>query len=197
MNEIKVIFGLGNPGVMYERTRHNVGFMFIDYVLSHVKVFDSFEKFNSEIFIVRFYGRKIYLVKPLTFMNLSGDAYSRFINVNGILPKETVVIYDDVDLPIGRIRIREKGSDGGHRGMKSIIESVGTENIPRIRIGIGRKDEKIVSLADFVLSKFSDEELKIIDKVLQKIYEAFKIILHRGLNFAMSEYNKLTIDGGE
>ncbi len=197
MNEIKVIFGLGNPGVMYEKTRHNVGFMFIDYVLSHVKVFDSFEKFNSEIFIVRFYGRKIYLVKPLTFMNLSGDAYSRFINVNGILPKETVVIYDDVDLPIGRIRIREKGSDGGHRGMKSIIESVGTENIPRIRIGIGRKDEKIVSLADFVLSKFREDELKIIDKVLQKIYEAFKIILHRGLNFAMSEYNKLTIDGGE
>jgi len=197
VNEIKVIFGLGNPGVMYEKTRHNVGFMFIDYVLSHVKVFDSFEKFNSEIFIVRFYGRKIYLVKPLTFMNLSGDAYSRFINVNGILPKETVVIYDDVDLPIGRIRIREKGSDGGHRGMKSIIESVGTENIPRIRIGIGRKDEKIVSLADFVLSKFREDELKIIDKVLQKIYEAFKIILHRGLNFAMSEYNKLTIDGGE
>ncbi len=194
--EIKAIFGLGNPGVMYERTRHNVGFMFIDHIISKKLPIEEINKFESIIYKVKFFGRNVLLIKPQTFMNLSGKSYVKVINHFGILPEDTVVVYDDVDLPLGRFRIRERGSHGGHNGMRSIIEMSGTENIPRIRVGINNGEE-ILDLANFVLSNFSENEFNLMCKVLQKVYEAFKIIFHRGIRFAMSEYNKLTIDGGK
>ena len=195
--EIKTIFGLGNPGVMYEKTRHNVGFMFIDHVLSKKPPLETINKFESEIFKTKFFGKNVFLVKPQTFMNLSGKAFVKFINYHHILPEESVVVYDDIDLPIGRFRVRERGGHGGHKGMMSIIEMAGTINIPRIRIGINNSEEKILDLANFVLSPFEEDELILVGKVLQKVYEAFKIIFHKGISFAMSEYNKLTIDGGK
>ena len=135
---MKMIVGLGNPGAEYAQTRHNVGFMLVDKLASDLKVDVTKKKFNALMAECQIKGEKIILVKPQTYMNLSGDAVGPLARWYKINPSDIMVIYDDMDLPLGKLRIRPFGGTGGHNGMKSLIAALGTEKFPRMRIGIGR-----------------------------------------------------------
>ncbi|PLV55494.1 aminoacyl-tRNA hydrolase [Thermotoga sp. SG1] len=183
-----VAVGLGNPGPRYAFTRHNVGFLFLDYLKSKGWKSEKFFEWNR----AELDGHEIVLVKPLTYMNLSGVAMPyimRFFQVN---VDDIIVVYDDVSLKLGKIRVRKKGSDGGHNGMKSIIQALGTQEIKRIRIGIGEKPEG-TSLVDFVLGEFSKEELEVLQKVFELSRDALVTILNEGIDKAMSVYNSLEV----
>ncbi len=188
MEDIFLIVGLGNPGNRYENTRHNVGFRTIDYLS---------EKHNiklSKIGYKAIYGdgligeKRVILVKPQTFMNLSGESVKEIVNWYKLSLDRLIVIYDDIDLDPGKIRIRPKGSSGSHNGMKSIIFQLQAENFPRIRIGIGRPPEKW-DFADYVLSKFPKEEWEIMFNSIEKAAEAAIMITKSGPGKAMNCYN--------
>ncbi|ONN27847.1 peptidyl-tRNA hydrolase [Thermosipho affectus] len=170
-----LVVGLGNSGPRYAFTRHNVGFMFLDKIASSWK-----KKYNFEYSI----KDNLYMVKPLTYMNLSGDIFN-YLNPDDF--DDIIIVYDDVSLPLGKIRIRKKGSHGGHNGIKSLISYLGT-NFKRIRIGIGPLPED-TDLVNFVLGEFSNTELKILDKVLTLSIEALKSIINDGIDKAMSLFN--------
>ncbi len=164
---IRAVIGLGNPGERYRRTRHNVGFMVVDELAKSLRARRFFEKYLSHIYKVRVGGREVFLVKPQTFMNNSGSAVDNLIHELNLSPQEILVIYDDLDLPLGTIRLRLRGSSGGHRGMESIISTLGTENFPRLRIGIGRPANKR-QVVDYVLSPFKKEEEEILYRVIKR-----------------------------
>ncbi len=175
------VIGLGNPGEKYSNTRHNVGFMLLDR-MSH-----SWKKGPNYLYSdVNINGEKTKLIKPMTYMNLSGEVF-KYIQHDDI-----IVVYDDLDLPIGRLRIRKDGSAGGHNGIKSIISYIG-QAFPRIRIGIGPKPQGM-DAADYVLSNFSEEEFAILDKVLEAAKEALEYITIYGLDKAMNRYNSFKVD---
>ena len=196
-----LIIGLGNPGKRYEDTRHNIGFMAVDYLSGANSIKCSNLDFNSRWGRGIICEREVILAKPQTFMNLSGKAVKV---LSGFFHKESediIVIYDDIDLELGTIRIRAKGSSGGHRGMESIIEQLGTKNFPRIRLGIGRpRDERQeargkrseVDVAEYVLSPFSKEEKATLKQVLEMIKDAVDIIVKDGIEKAMNRFNKKT-----
>lgn len=196
-----LIIGLGNPGKRYEDTRHNIGFMAVDYLSGANSIKCSNLDFNSRWGRGIICEREVILAKPQTFMNLSGKAVKA---LSGFFHKESediVVIYDDIDLDLGTIRIRAKGSSGGHRGMESIIEQLGTKNFPRIRLGIGRpRDERQeargkrseVDVAEYVLSPFSKEEKATLKQALEMIKDAVDIIVKDGIEKAMNRFNKKT-----
>jgi len=176
-----IVIGLGNPGENYSNTRHNVGFMLLDRI-SH-----SWKKGPNYLYSdVNINGEKTKLIKPMTYMNLSGEVF-KYIQHDDI-----IVVYDDLDLPIGRLRIRNDGSAGGHNGIKSIISYIG-QAFPRIRIGIGPKPQGM-DAADYVLSNFSKEEFAILDKVLEAAKEALEYITIYGLDKAMNRYNSFKVD---
>ena len=153
---MKVIIGLGNPGRDYEKTRHNVGFMVIDEIANKLGISGGKEKFDA-VLLEDFVGQeKVVLVKPLTFMNDSGRAVRRIIDFYSLNPTDIIVIYDDVDIDLGKLRIRKNGSAGTHNGMKSIIYELKSDNFPRVRLGINK--EKRGDLKRVVLKKFSKEE---------------------------------------
>ncbi len=185
----KLIVGLGNPGPEYVRTRHNVGFMVVDRLLAGLKVSAAAaeHKFSSELYRTRHAGRGLYLAKPLTFMNISGQAVVRMVRVLDVAPDELIIIYDCLDLPLGRLRLRPYGSSGGHRGMESIIDSLGTDRIPRLRVGIGRSSESTV--VDHVLTSWTEQELPIVEAVLETASAAVLYAVRRGVSAAMNEYN--------
>lgn len=193
MNNIKLIVGLGNPGTKYTRSRHNTGFMVLDE-LQKALSFEDFreeKKFNSYISIGDFKGKKLVLLKPLTFMNLSGNALKRVASFYKIPAGDCFVIYDDIDTIFGHIRIRKKGGPGTHNGMKSIIEAVG-ENIPRLRIGIENRTPDIIEQQDvsaYVLASFMKKESIIFKKILSRAIEAVKTTLQSGIEKAMTVYN--------
>lgn len=190
---VVLIAGLGNPGSEYENTRHNAGFMAIDSLLENLPgKLDSQNICSGVVWTGRFRGRKLFLQKPMTFMNNSGKAVAALAAKNGISPEEILVVYDDVDLPPGRIRIRRGGSSGGHNGVESIIEHMKSADFVRLRIGIGRDSES--SQIDHVLSGFDSESGELIDKVLKLLPDAVKLILSRGPEMAMNEYNGLKLD---
>ncbi len=179
--EIKmIIIGLGNPGEKYENTRHNVGFMVLD------KLSKSWKRGPNYLYSdINIFGEKVRLVKPTTYMNLSGEVFK-------YLPHDDIiVVYDDLDLPLGRIRIRKNGSAGGHNGIKSIISFIG-QDFPRIRIGIGPKPQDI-DAADYVLSNFSREEFEKLEKVIELTIEAIESIISEGIDKAMNKYNSATV----
>lgn len=189
---MKIIIGLGNPGSKYENTRHNVGFLAVDYLSERLGVHiftKTFSKFNAIITEARINGNKLLLVKPLTYMNLSGEAVKPIIDWYKIDIEDMVVVYDDLDLPLGKLRIREKGSAGGHNGMKSIIQHVGTDHFKRIRIGIDRPKEE--SVVDHVLAKFTIDEKMNIDDSINILSEALVDWLN-GVKFIklMNTYQK-------
>lgn len=158
------IFGLGNPGDKYIRTRHNAGFIILDYIASEFKINFKYEsKFLSEIAEFELDNKKILLIKPQTYMNLSGDAVLKVLKYYNINSKNIRVIYDDKDIKLGSIRIRLSGSAAGHNGIKSIIKSISNDNFIRIRIGIG--SDNIKDTVKYVLSNFTNDEIKIIKKV--------------------------------
>lgn len=188
MNRLGII-GLGNPGKEYANTRHNVGFMVVDYLHDYLS-FNKWEKiglnFVSEGFIESF---KIYLVKPQTYMNLSGKGVKNFLDNYNLEPQEILIVQDDLDLNLGSIRIRFNGKDGGHNGIKSIIQELQTSNFYRLRIGIGKPIDKSETI-NYVLGEFTEEEWKILSKVINKTPEIINTILKEGWDKAQNLYNR-------
>lgn len=189
MGDIFLIAGLGNPGTKYDNTRHNVGFDTIDFLSAKLNVKLSKIGFKSVYGEGEVDGTRVILLKPQTFMNLSGESI-RDISAWFKLPMENIlIIYDDIDLEPGKIRVRPKGSSGTHNGMKSIIYQLQSDSFPRIRIGIGRAPEKW-DLADYVLSKFSKEDREIINKSIEKASDAALTVVRSGVEKAMNSFNK-------
>ena len=194
-NHISLIVGLGNPGLEYENTRHNVGFDLTSAFMKSLTVsFSKKEKYNSVYWEGRFKGRNLLVQHPQTFMNLSGKAVAALAGNKGILPSEIIVVYDDMDLPLGKIRIRRSGSSAGHRGVESLIEHLGTSRFPRLRIGIGRSQAETI---DHVLAKFETDEQLILDEVLKSSIDALTLSLARGVGYAMNSFNSINHEQDE
>ena len=182
-----VIAGLGNPGRKYENTRHNVGFMTIDRLAQKYGIKVNRIKHKALVGEGLIHGRKVMLVKPQTFMNLSGQSIREVFRYYDVEPEELMVVYDDVDIPAGHLRMRKKGSAGTHNGMKSIIYDLQFDDFPRLRIGIGtdRKEDMI----HFVLSGFSGEDRDKVAQAIDRAVEAIDLWLEKGIDIAMGEYN--------
>ena len=191
----ELIVGLGNPEPKYDHTRHNIGFDAVDSLANlwgmSWKENKRFQGLISEG--VSSYGNKIRLLKPLTYMNRSGQAVRAVIDWYKTSPQSVMVIYDEMDLPVGKLRIRLSGSAGGHNGMKSIISHLGSKDFPRLRIGIGKSDGKKQTV-NYVLGKFAPEEKAIIKQVLQLSTDAVERSLKEGVEKAMNIYNSKQID---
>lgn len=188
-NGIEMVTGLGNPGAEYAGTRHNLGFAVVERLLSKLpRGMESAHGCSSAYWHGRYAGRRLFIQTPLTYMNLSGNAVSALARANGIAPSGILVIHDDMDLPVGRMRIRSGGGPAGHNGIKSIIESLGTESFARLRIGIGRK-VRGSGMVDYVLSPVTEEERSILERVADAAAEAVILMLRRGLAFASTRYN--------
>ena len=186
---MKLIAGLGNPGKEYRESRHNLGFRVIEELSSRHKIKLDKSKHRSLLGEGRIEGERVILVKPLTFVNLSGEALS---SLKGSFPVETgdiIVIHDDLDLERGRIRIRERGSSGGHKGVNSIIEHLGTQEFSRIRIGIGRPSSSFDETA-YVLGELEEEEKEIIAQAVREAAETAGMIIKEGVRETMNRYNK-------
>lgn len=185
-----LIVGLGNPGRQYEATRHNMGFDTIDYLIEKHKIPQAGVKFNAMYGKGIIGGEKVILMKPLSFMNLSGGPVQEMANYFKIDPEtEIIVIYDDIDLEPGQLRIRKQGSAGGHNGIKDIIRRLGTEKFLRIKVGVGAKP-KGWDLADHVLSRFADSDRRLVDEAIERAGEAVEKIVSQGPDAAMNEYNR-------
>ena len=182
------IVGLGNPGLQYENTRHNVGFMTIDYLANKYDIDVRKLKFKSLYGQGEISGHKVMLIKPQTYMNNSGMAVLDVYNYYKMPLENILVIVDDVDIEFGTIRIRKKGSDGGHNGLKSIIYQLGSQDFPRIKIGIGKRKEG-QDLADFVLSKFSKDEKPRIEEAVLNAAMAVETIITYGIDEGMNQFN--------
>ena len=184
-----LIVGLGNPGREYEATRHNVGFITADRLAEN----EGFEikkiKFKSLISDTVIDGKRCIVMKPSTFMNNSGEAVGECASFYKIAPEHILVIYDDINFEPGVMRIRKKGSDGGHNGMKSIIYHLNSDNFPRIRMGVGAKPNKDYDLADWVLSRFTENEKKNVEKAVDDACEAIKLIVSENIDTAMNKFN--------
>lgn len=182
------IIGLGNPGKQYERTRHNVGFMVIDELSRRSGIRLRRSSCESLIAITEVNGVCLLLAKPLTFMNLSGRAVNQIVSKYGLSPERLLIVIDDANLPIGRLRIRLSGSHGGHKGLKSVIEALGTETVPRLRIGIGSPPPES-DIVNFVLSPFEPQEWEIIKEAIVRAADAATACAIEGLERAMSKFN--------
>ena len=184
-----MIVGLGNPGKEYELTRHNVGFRATDLVAGLLKTKIDRLKFKALTRLVNYSGQKILLVQPQTYMNASGAAVSALASYYKVKPERIIVIFDDISLPPGRIRVRKDGSAGGHNGIKSIIQSLGSDQFPRVKVGVGAKPHPDYDLADWVLSKFSAREEKALAPALENAANAALLIMEQGTEKAASAYN--------
>lgn len=184
-----IIAGLGNPGKKYVGTRHNMGFEALDAVAAKYDIDIKKAKFNALYGEGIIEGEKAVLVKPQTFMNLSGEAIREFREWYKTDNSQIIIIYDDVSLPVGKMRIRPKGSAGGHNGMKSIIYQLNSDEFTRIKIGVGSPDNPEFDLADYVLGKFSKNEVKELVPVAVKTAEAVGEIIKNGLEKAMARFN--------
>lgn len=175
---MKVLIGLGNPGPKYVTTRHNIGYLFLDWLAQtkfKLKDFQNQKKFQAETLEVQTEQGKLLLVKPTTFMNLSGDAYSKIKNYYNLEQKDITIIYDDIDLNFGTSRYKKKGSAGTHNGMRSIIQHSTTNEIPRLRLGINSPIREHYELADFVLANFSKDELAELSNFFENSYQKLEI----------------------
>lgn len=186
-----LVVGLGNPGDEYKHTRHNVGFDMIDLISN---------KYNININRIKFKGmygegnikdEKVILLKPTTYMNLSGDSIIEVVNFYKISKNNIIILYDDISLEVGRLRVRPEGSAGGHNGIKSIISRLGTETFKRIKFGVGKAEGELTS---HVLGKFSEEERKLLNKVLEVGVEAVETIIDKGVIESMNKFNGCRID---
>lgn len=184
-----LIVGLGNPGKKYDFTRHNAGFMFMDVLSDNLGVKINKVKFKAAICDTQIGSHRCLLMKPQTFMNNSGEAVKEAADFYKIPPEKIIVIFDDISLDVGNLRIRRKGSAGGHNGIKSIISHLGTEEFSRIKLGIGRKPHPDYDLADWVLSSFSKQDLINLREVVDKACKALELLVDDKIDLAMSEYN--------
>ena len=183
-----IIAGLGNPTREYEKTRHNVGFDTIDVLADKLNTSVDEKKFKGLYGRGIIAGEKVILLKPQTFMNLSGESVREAADFYKVDPEHIIVIYDDISLDVGQLRIRKKGSAGGHNGIKNIIAHLGTQEFPRIKVGVGAKPPKM-DLADYVLSRFGAEEQKIMDEAFGEAAEAAVMMMTTGAERAMNHYN--------
>jgi len=183
----RLIVGLGNPGRQYARNRHNAGFKCLDALARAHGISLRSREGRAQTGRGEIGGQELILAKPLTYMNRSGGAVAALLRRHQIAPDQILVIYDDLALPLGRIRIRERGSSGGHNGVKSIIDALGTDEFPRLRVGIGPPPEG--DTAPFVLSDFSPEEQRLFARVRKTVVEAVECVVTDGLERAMNRYN--------
>lgn len=186
MNSIRLIVGLGNPGREYEETRHNVGFMVVDRLASQGGLHWELQP-RWECSLAKWAAHGVLLMKPLTFMNLSGRSVARVMRFHKWLPEQVLVVYDDVAIDLGRLRIREKGSHGGHNGIRSLIEHFGTDVFPRIKVGIGSADKD--AMVGHVLGKFREQEKETLQNMLATAANAVQDSLSRGISAAANLYN--------
>ena len=184
---MKMIVGLGNPGKEYEYTRHNIGFMMIDEYARHYNITGFKTKFNGLFAKVYRNGEYFILLKPLSYMNLSGTVVKRFASFFKIKPEDILVIHDDLDLPVGKIKIKFKGSSGGHNGIQNIIDNLKTEIFPRFKVGID-KDENIL-YKDYVVGKFNKSDLEKINKIYEFSSDIIDDFLDYDIEKVMSKYN--------
>ena len=184
---MKLIVGLGNPGKEYAGTRHNCGFMVIDRLASKLNVDVDQNKFKGLYAKVKYHGEDIILLKPQTYMNLSGESVNAVMNFFKIDKEDLLVIYDDLDMTVGKLRLRKTGSAGGHNGIKNIIAHLNSQDFKRIRVGIDR--HKYMNVADYVLSRFSKVEIEAIEQGIENAANAVLDYLDNDFNHAMNYYN--------
>lgn len=188
-NILWIIAGLGNPEPKYEITRHNAGFLAIDRIADNANVSIKKMKFHALIGEAELGGERCLLLKPLTYMNKSGEAIAEAMRYYQIPPERVLILFDDISLDPGKLRIRQKGSAGGHNGIKSIIEMTKSSDFPRIKIGVGKKPHPDYDLADWVLSKFKKDELPLMDEAFTNAADAAAMIVSGSVDRAMNRYN--------
>jgi PTH1 family peptidyl-tRNA hydrolase len=201
---VRIIAGLGNPGPQYEVTRHNAGFLVVDALADRHRLRFGPQKWNAETARGRIEGEEVLLAKPLTYMNLSGRSLAPMAAFFKVAPHDLIVVHDDLDLPLGRLQVRERGGDGGHNGLRSIIAELGTRDFPRVRVGIGRparpaapEPDRVPAQAprgavvDHVLTPFGEEETAEVERVITRACEAIETCLRDGIAQAMNRYNQL------
>lgn len=185
-----LIVGLGNPGAKYDKTRHNIGFMALDVLEEEFGAKPFGNQKSATLTKATHNGIELIFVRPLTFMNLSGRAVNEVGSYYKIPPENIIVIADDVSMEVGRLRIRDKGSDGGHNGLKDILRVLGSQNLMRIKIGVGQKPHPDYDLADWVLSKFTKDDLEKLKPALENVPGAVRLLLERDLPKAQNRFNR-------
>ena len=190
MAATRLIVGLGNPGTGYQFTRHNLGFLAVEQLAKEFKVGFKKSSFTKALVAeIEDEGKKVILFLPATFMNNSGQAVKNIVEQNQLTPEEILVIYDDMNLDFGQLRLRSQGSDGGHNGLESIIREIGTDQFPRLRLGIGQPSPK-VDAAQYVLTEFSSQEKKELTNFILEASECSRVWLNQGIHQAMGQYNQ-------
>ena len=185
-----IVVGLGNPGAEYLHTRHNAGFLAIDYICNKYGARVNKSAHKGLVGEATIGGKRVLLVKPQTFMNLSGECVRAALDFYKIKPENLIIIYDDISLDVGRLRVRRDGSAGGHNGIKSIIANIGTQIFPRIKVGVGQKPHPDYDLASWVLSEFKNDELKALEGTFPTVCEGLEKILTSSIDDAMQVCNK-------
>lgn len=185
-----MVVGLGNPGKQYEKTRHNAGFMALEVLEKEFNASSFGNKQTATLSKANIGGKEVLFVRPLTFMNLSGNAVNEVGSYYKVPQDHIIVIADDISMDVGRMRIRDKGSDGGHNGLKDIIRVLGSQQFVRIKIGVGQKPHPNYDLADWVLSRFGKEDLEKLSEVLQSVPGAVKLLLNGDVSGAQNRFNR-------
>jgi len=188
---MKLIVGLGNPGVEYNNTRHNVGFELLDYICKKQNIDFTKEQFNAKYAVTRIDGERILMIKPLSYMNLSGGVVKKFVDYFKLSPEDVLVIQDDLDMPIGRVKIVQNSSSGGHNGIKDIEKNLKSKEYIRLKIGIGKSSQ--MDTKDYVLSKFSEEEKKNLEEIYKKLENVINDFCFISIERMMNKYNKRNI----
>jgi PTH1 family peptidyl-tRNA hydrolase len=201
---VKIVAGLGNPGPQYALTRHNAGFLVVDALADRHGLRFGPQKFHAETARGRIAGEEVLLAKPLTYMNLCGRSLAPLAGFFKVEPADLVVVHDDLDLPLGRLQVRERGGDGGHNGLRSIAAELGTREFPRVRVGIGRPSRPDPqgapgaptaaprgAVVDYVLSRFGEDEMPEVERTIVRAAEAIETLLRDGIARAMNRYNQL------
>jgi PTH1 family peptidyl-tRNA hydrolase len=186
---VKFIVGLGNPGVRYQWTRHNIGFLVVDRLANNNHIHISTKRFQTRYGTGWIDSHKVVLAKPMTFMNQSGESVKKAVNFFQADMGDLIVIHDDLDLPFGRLRFKRRGGDGGHQGIRSIIERMGGNNFLRLKVGIGRPPRGMEP-AEYVLSSFDEAQQPYLDGILNQVAEALVVVLSEGVERAMNRYQK-------
>ena len=194
MESLRLIVGLGNPGAEYAKTRHNAGFLLVEQLAGRWRAnWTAARKFNARLALVKRGEHRVLLCQPQTFMNASGEAVRALTDYYGVPPERLLAVVDDADLPLGEIRLRTRGSSGGHHGLESIAQHLGMRDFPRLRIGIGRM-AGAREITDYVLSRFSSTETLLADKVLSRACDQVECWLDAGIQKAMNEFNGAIVD---
>jgi len=189
----QLIVGLGNPGKLYQGTRHNVGFMVVDRLAHRYRISLSSRKFGNVFGLGKVQGRPVILAKPMTYMNLSGPAVRNLVSFFKLDIGDLLIIHDDIDIAFGRIKIKQKGGDAGHNGVMSLIEAFGSGTFTRVRVGIGRPDTR-QEVKGYVLNRFDAQQEASLDKVITMAEEAVETILLKGLREGMNRFSRKTLD---